>query len=141
MAKKRNEKSLNFDNGNLIRHAHHPIFRQKLTLGQKASDAVARFGGSWRFIGLFGFYILVWMILNTWLLFREPFDPFPFILLNLTLSTLAALQAPIILMAQNRQAERDRIEARYDHAVNRKAEREIQRLQKDIDAIKRMIRK
>ena len=141
MAKKRNGQSLNFDNGNFIRHAHHPIFRQQLTLGQKAADAVARFGGSWRFIGLFGFYILVWMILNTWLLFREPFDPFPFILLNLTLSTLAALQAPIILMAQNRQAERDRIEARYDHAVNRKAEREIQRLQKDIDGIKRMIRK
>ncbi|MDP3640637.1 MAG: DUF1003 domain-containing protein [Nanoarchaeota archaeon] len=141
MAKKRNGTVLSFDNGNLIRHAHHPIFRQQLTLGQKAADAVAKFGGSWKFISLFGFYILVWMSLNTWLLSREHFDPFPFILLNLTLSTLAALQAPIILMAQNRQAERDRIEARYDHAVNRKAEREIQRLQKDIDAIKKIIGK
>lgn len=138
MAKKRND--LSFNTGHPTRHAHHPIFRQKLTLGQKAADAIASFGGSWRFLGLFALFILTWISLNAWLLTREPFDPFPFILLNLTLSTLAAVQAPVILMTQNRQEERDRIEARYDHAVNRKAEREIQRVQKDLDSLKRLVK-
>jgi uncharacterized membrane protein len=81
------------------------------------------------------------MSLNTWFLLRKPFDPFPFILLNLVLSCLAAIQAPIILMAQNRQAERDRIHAHYDYMVNRKAEREIQNMQKDLDEIKSSLTK
>lgn len=103
------------------------------------ADIIATFGGSWTFIGLFAAVIIVWITLNAVILLENPFDPFPFILLNLTLSMLAALQAPVILMAQNRQAERDRIDAKYDHAVNRKAEREIEVVQQELDAIKRKI--
>ncbi len=123
-------------------HPSHPIFHAKLTIGQRASDFLTTFGGSWRFLILLGVYMVVWVGLNTYLLFfLEPFDPFPFILLNLTLSCLAAVQAPIILMSQNRQAERDRINAKYDYVVNRKAEREIENLQKDMEELKGMIRK
>lgn len=118
------------------KHKNHPIFRQKLTLGQKAADIVASFGGSWTFIGIFFFFLFIWMIINAWILVTRPFDPYPFILLNLVLSCLAAVQAPIILMSQNRQQERDRIDAKYDHAINRKAERENQHMMKDLDKIK-----
>ena len=117
-------------------HNRHPVLRQKWTLGQRAADSIAKFGGSWTFIFFFFFILILWMSLNTWLLLRKPFDSFPFILLNLVLSCLAAIQAPIILMAQNRQAERDRIHVYYDYIVNRKAEREIQNMQKDLDEIK-----
>ena len=119
----------------VLHHKHHPALREKLTLGQKASDAISKFGGSWTFISFFGVFLIIWMILNSWLLTRTPFDPFPFILLNLVLSCLASIQAPIILMAQNRQAQRDRIDAKYDHTVNRKAEREIQTIMKEIEKI------
>jgi len=118
----------------------HPIFHQKLTLGQRAADMIAEFGGSWTFITIFFTFLFGWMIINTWLLFRNPFDPYPFILLNLVLSCLAAIQAPIILMSQNRQAERDRIDANYDHQVNRKAEREIQLVQKELRNIRETMR-
>lgn len=121
------------------KHPIHPVLRQKLTVGQRMADIIATFGGSWTFIGLFVAVIIVWITLNAVILLENPFDPFPFILLNLTLSMLAALQAPVILMAQNRQAERDRIDAKYDHAVNRKAEREIEVVQQELDAIKRKI--
>ena len=114
---------------------HHPVLREKLTLGQKASDGISKFGGSWTFIGAFGLFLLIWMAINAWLLSKPTFDPYPFILLNLVLSCLASIQAPIILMAQNRQAQRDRIDAKYDHMVNRKAEREIQHIMKEIDKI------
>ena len=125
---------------NHLSKEHHPMFRQQLTLGQKASDMIARFGGSWVFIIIFFTFLFVWMAVNSWILLKQPFDPYPFILLNLVLSCLAAIQAPIILMAQNRQAERDRIDARYDHAINRKAERENQQLQKDMDKLIRMFK-
>ena len=125
---------------NHLNKEHHPIFRQHLTLGQKASDIIARFGGSWIFIIIFFAFLLVWMAVNSWILLKQPFDPYPFILLNLVLSCLAAIQAPIILMAQNRQAERDRIDARYDHAINRKAERENQQLQRDMNKLIRMFK-
>jgi uncharacterized membrane protein len=121
-------------------HPHHPIFRQRLTFGQRAADAISKFGGSWTFIILFLMFLLTWIGLNSWLLVHRPFDPYPYILLNLTLSCIAAIQAPIILMSQNRQAERDRIDGKYDHQVNRKAEREIQNIQNDLESIKRMIR-
>ncbi len=84
---------------------------------------------------------MIWIAINGFYLLKKPFDPYPFILLNLVLSNLAALQAPIILMSQNRQVERDRIDARYDHAVNRKAEREIQIVQKDLNRIIKMLDK
>lgn len=118
----------------------HPVFKQRLTLEQRAADAIARFGGSWTFISLFFIFLLIWMFINGWLLIKKPFDPYPFILLNLALSCLAAIQAPVILMSQNRQAQRDRIDAKYDYKVNRKAEREIQNMQKDLDEIKILIK-
>jgi uncharacterized membrane protein len=107
--------------------------------GQAAADAVARFGGSWTFIGLFGVVLVSWVVLNSWLLVRAgatPFDPFPYILLNLFLSMLASIQAPVILMSQNRQAEKDRDNARNDYEVNLKAELEIMALHEKVDAIK-----
>lgn len=119
----------------------HPIFAQKRTIGQRAADALAQFAGSWIFISLFGIFLIAWMIINVVFLAAEPFDPYPFILLNLALSCLAAIQAPIILMAQNRQAEREQHFARYDHSVNLKAEKEIQTIQKDLDSIKRMLKR
>lgn len=115
----------------------HPIFRQKLTLGQRAADVITKFGGSWTFILIFFSFLLVWVGLNFWILIARPFDPYPFILLNLILSCLAAVQAPIILMSQNRQAERDRLDAKYDYAVNRKAERENRLLLQEIEEIKK----
>ncbi|MBT4539062.1 DUF1003 domain-containing protein [Candidatus Woesearchaeota archaeon] len=122
------------------KHKNHPVFRQRLTAGQKAADTVARLGGSWGFLGVFAIILIIWIVANAVLLSAKPFDPYPFILLNLCLSVVAAMQAPIILMTQNRQAERDRIDAHYDHAVNRKAEREIQQILKDIEVIKRTLR-
>jgi uncharacterized membrane protein len=125
---------------NHLAKEHHPMFHQKLTLGQKAADVIAKFGGSWTFIIIFFSFLLVWMAINSYFLIKKPFDPYPYILLNLTLSCLAAIQAPLILMTQNRQAERDRIDAHYDHAINRKAERENQQLQKDMDKLTRRLR-
>ncbi len=86
----------------------HQDLDTQMTLGEHVADRVAQFGGSWGFIGLFGGILLAWMAVNTWVLARHPFDPYPFILLNLVLSTLAALQAPVIMMSQNRQAHKDR---------------------------------
>lgn len=139
MSKKR--RGLTKEVERFLHHKHHPILREKRTYGQRAADVIARFGGSWTFIFFFLLFILVWVGINGWLLSRDPFDPYPFILLNLALSCLAAIQAPLILMSQNRQAERDRIDAKYDHAVNRKAKREIEDMQKDLDEIKAMIQK
>ena len=132
MAEKSRKNSNIYHNGK----KSHPVFRQRLTIGQKAADRIAHLAGSWAFIFSFIFFMAVWIVMNVWLLRYQSFDPYPFILLNLFLSTLAALQGPVILMAQNRQAERDRVYARYDYIVNRKAEREIQRLQKDVTIIK-----
>ena len=109
----------------------HPVLKQKLTFSQKASDIVTGFIGSWRFIIVLMVFIAVWMLINALVLIYE-WDPYPFILLNFILSCLAAMQAPIILMSQNRQAQRDRIQAKYDYQVNRRAEREIQKLTKQI---------
>ncbi len=116
----------------------HPVFRQKWTFGQRIADKIADFGGSWTFIIFFFIILFTWVLLNTVLLYTK-YDPYPFILLNLVLSCLAAIQAPVILMAQNRQAERDRIHAHYDYQVNRKAEREIQNMQKDLDELKDLL--
>jgi uncharacterized membrane protein len=111
---------------------------EKITLGQQAADAVATFGGSWTFILIFGATILLWVFLNSFVLVRygETFDPYPYILLNLFLSMLAAIQAPIILMSQNRQAEKDRINAEHDYEVNLKAELEIMLLHEKVDVLR-----
>ena len=104
------------------------------TLGQRLADRVATFGGSWTFIGLFGVILLSWMVLNSEM--EQPFDPFPYILLNLVLSCLAALQAPVIMMSQNRQAARDRLEARNDYEVNLRAEVEIVAVHTKLDLLR-----
>ncbi len=108
------------------------------SFGQRAADRVAAFGGSWTFVGLFAGSVLAWMALNTWLVLRkgEAFDPYPYILLNLFLSMLAAIQAPVILMSQNRQAEKDRLSAEHDYEVNLKAELEIMLLHEKVDGLR-----
>jgi uncharacterized membrane protein len=110
----------------------------KTTAAQRAADAVARFGGSWVFVGLFALAILGWITVNVVLLAinGHSFDPFPFTLLNLFLSMVAAIQAPIILMSQNRQAGKDRLAAEHDYEVNLKAELEIMLLHDKLDALR-----
>lgn len=104
-----------------------------LTLGQKLADHVATFGGSWTFILSFGGFLCVWIIINVLFLASRAFDPYPFILLNLILSCLAAIQAPIIMMSQNRQEEKDRERAKKDYMINLKSELEIRILHEKID--------
>ncbi len=105
----------------------------KLSFGQRIADKVASFGGSWTFIISFGFFILIWISLNVFWLLNKGFDPYPFILLNLLLSCLAALQAPVIMMSQNRQEEKDRERAKKDYMINLKSELEIRTLHEKID--------
>lgn len=108
------------------------------TPGQRAADAVARFGGSWTFIMLFAVTLVAWVVLNSLILARygRGFDPYPYILLNLFLSMLASIQAPIILMSQNRQAQKDRLVAAHDYEVNLKAELEIMLLHEKVDLLR-----
>ncbi len=110
-------------------------FESKLTLGERIADNVAKFGGSWRFIISFGVFLVMWMIINSIVLLRRPFDPYPFILLNLILSCLAAIQAPIIMMSQNRQEAKDRLRSEHDYRVNLKAELEIRHLHAKMDQL------
>ncbi|MFY7970969.1 MAG: DUF1003 domain-containing protein [Flavobacteriales bacterium] len=105
----------------------------QLTLGDRLADRIATFGGSWTFIIAFFSFILVWMTINIWILATKPFDPYPFILLNLILSCLAAIQAPIIMMSQNRQETKDRQRAEHDYRINLKAELEIKLLSEKMD--------
>ena len=113
-------------------------FDAKTTLGQRAADAVATFGGSWTFIALFAAILVVWVGLNSFILvnYGKTFDPYPYILLNLFLSMLASIQAPIILMSQNRQAEKDRLNVEHDYEVNLKAELEIMLLHEKVDLLR-----
>ncbi|HEX5170210.1 MAG TPA: DUF1003 domain-containing protein [Cyclobacteriaceae bacterium] len=106
---------------------------EKLTVGDRVADRIAEFGGSWKFIIIFFAFILVWMGINIWWLSNRAFDPYPFILLNLILSCLAAIQAPVIMMSQNRQEAKDRMRSEHDYKINLKAELEIQLLHKKID--------
>ncbi len=106
---------------------------QTLTVGQKIADKVASFGGSWTFIISFGIFIVIWISLNIIWFANRSFDPYPFILLNLILSCLAALQAPVIMMSQNRQEEKDRERAKKDYMINLKSELEIRMLHEKID--------
>ena len=117
------------------------IDKRKLTFGQRTSDWMTKWAGSWIFIILFFIFLGIWMLINTaWIIFGETWDKYPFILLNLILSCLAAIQAPIILMSQNRANQRDRMRAEYDYTVNRKAEKEIQELKKQLDRIERKLK-
>ena len=107
--------------------------KQIMTIGQKIADNVASFGGSWTFIISFGLFLLIWILLNILWLTTKPFDPYPFILLNLILSSLAAIQAPVIMMSQNRQEEKDRDRAKKDYMINLKSELEIRALHEKMD--------
>jgi uncharacterized membrane protein len=111
---------------------------ERLTLGQRMADQVASFGGSWVFISIFMGVMVIWILLNSFILIklRNSFDPYPYILLNLVLSMLAAIQAPIILMSQNRQAFKDRLSAEHDYEVNLKAELEIIGLHEKVDSLR-----
>jgi uncharacterized membrane protein len=108
---------------------------ERLTVGQRLADRVASFGGSWPFIMLFGGLMLVWIVVNSVILQQRAFDEYPYILLNLVLSMLAAVQAPIIMMSQNRQAAKDRIQADLDYRINLKAELEVAQLHNKVDRI------
>ncbi len=108
-------------------------FEKELKFGDRLSDRIAEFAGSWIFIASFMVILVVWIVMNSLLLIRRPFDPYPFILLNLILSCLAAIQAPVILMSQNRQETKDRMRAEHDYLVNLKAELEIRYLHEKID--------
>ena len=110
------------------------VFEEQLTVGQRLADKIAAFGGSWNFITLFMTILFGWMVVNSFL--ERPFDPFPFILLNLVLSSLAALQAPVIMMSQNRADAKDRIRSELDYQVNVKAETEIAQLHHKIDEMR-----
>ena len=125
-----------------LNKVNHPNILPR-TVGQKAADKLTQVAGSWGFILFFAGFLILWMIVNTsWLIFGKAWDPKPYILLNLVLSCLAAFQAPIILMSQNRQSQKDRQRSEYDYAVNRRAEREIKEIKKQLNRIeKRMTRR
>jgi uncharacterized membrane protein len=116
----------------------HQEFEESLTLGQRLADRIAVFGGSWTFILIFLSLLFGWIVLNTIVLARvgKPFDAYPYIFLNLILSMLAALQAPVIMMSQNRYAAKDRIAAQHDYEVNLKSELEILALHQKMDALR-----
>jgi uncharacterized membrane protein len=137
---------LETEEAKVLHHIHHvqrtsrdvgDIVDEQSTFGERLSDKVAAVGGSWKFIMVFAAVLLGWMLLNSQILGKlgTPFDPYPFIFLNLMLSTVAAIQAPIIMMSQNRQSAKDRIAAAHDYEVNLRAELEILRLHAKIDAL------
>lgn len=137
---------LESEEAKVLQHIHHvqrtsrdasDLADEKSTFGERLSDNVARVGGSWAFIIVFALVLFGWMILNTEILGRigKAFDPYPYIFLNLMLSTVAAIQAPIIMMSQNRQSTKDRIAASHDYEVNLRAELEIMRLHAKIDSL------
>lgn len=120
----------------------HPNFKNYRTFGQRAADLLTKWAGSWTFIISIGVFLFIWISINTlWLLFRKTWDPYPFILLNFILSTLAAVQAPIILMSQNRQGQKDHLQTQYDYAVNKKAEKEIQEIKRQLNRIEKSIQR
>lgn len=108
-------------------------FDTQLKFGERLSDKMADFGGSWRFIIIFASILLIWIGINSYVLLTKPFDPYPYILLNLILSCLAAIQAPIIMMSQNRQEDRDRKRAEEDYKINLKSELELRQLHQKVD--------
>ncbi|MGC9309434.1 MAG: DUF1003 domain-containing protein [Candidatus Nanoarchaeia archaeon] len=115
------------------------IIKGERTLGQKAADALARYAGSWGFIICFVIFLIAWMLTNVYA-WINTWDPYPFILLNLVLSCLAAIQAPIILMSQNRQAEKDRRKAEYDYQVDKKTQKQVYEIRQQLFKIQKMLR-
>lgn len=125
--------SQRFKKDETLKPINHKIEETQLSFGDRLSDSIAEFGGSWSFIISFFVVLFGWMALNAAILHYKGFDPYPFILLNLALSCLAAIQAPIILMSQNREADKDRLRSEYDFKVNLKAETEVRLLHEKID--------
>lgn len=127
-----------------LKGAKHPVAKHPFTWGQRAADKLSEIVGSWAFILTLILTILFWISFNGYILIEviegEPFDPFPFILLNLILSTLAGIQAPIILMANNRQAHKDSLRAEYDYNVDRKAEKEIETIKTQLNRIEKRLK-
>lgn len=111
-------------------------FEDRLSFGERLADKVAEIGGSWTFITIFGLLLAAWVAVNSLILLSGAFDPFPYIFLNLILSMLAAIQAPIIMMSQNRQSSKDRLSAAHDYEVNLKAEIEIMGLHEKLDQLR-----
>jgi uncharacterized membrane protein len=133
------------ENKHFLDSKQHVLFGKKhrLSLGQRTADSITKFGGSWTFIIFFFVVVIAWITANTYFLTKygiQAFDKYPFILLNLALSLLAAIQAPVILMSQNRSSERDRARAEYDYSVNRRAEKEIRNIQKDLEMVKKALK-
>ncbi len=118
-----------------------PLTAHKRSFGEEASDRLTKRMGSWTFIFIFTLFIILWIALNGFLLYENAWDKRPFIMLNLILSCLAALQAPIILMSQNRQSQKDRIRTEYDYTINRKSEREIEEIKKQLNRIETKLQK
>jgi len=110
-------------------------FEKEWSFGERLADSIARFGGSWNFLILFSLFLVLWIGMNSLALFWRPVDPYPYILLNLLLSCLAAIQAPIIMMSQNRQEAKDRLRSQHDYQVNLKAELEIRHLHEKMDHV------
>jgi uncharacterized membrane protein len=131
--------AIRFIAGQLRRVSHtrnlNEVFDERLSFGERLADRVAAIGGSWAFIVGFGLFLVGWAVINTVILTKLAFDPFPYIFLNLMLSMLAALQAPVIMMSQNRQAAKDRLEARLDYETNLRTEAEIACLHEKIDLL------
>ena len=119
-----------------LSHDINTEFDDERTIGQRIADKVAAFGGSWTFIIIFCAILVSWILLNSFFLLNRAFDPYPYILLNLFLSMTAALQAPIIMMSQNRQSARDRLDAAHDYEINLKAELEIRSLHEKLDILR-----
>ena len=125
------------DKKNILLRITHPNILPR-SFGERAADRLTKIAGSWTFILSFAIFLVLWMIMNTsWLIFGRAWDIKPFILLNLILSCIAAFQAPIILMSQNRAGQKDRQRAEYDYAVNRKAARQIESVQKQLNRIEK----
>ncbi len=124
---------------NIIKKDSHLLRKRKLTFGQKASDRLTRFCGSWTFIIFLFIFIGIWMSINLYGIFAK-WDPYPFILLNFVLSCLAAIEAPIILMSQNREEEKSKLKIERDYLIDKKSEREIEDIQKDLDEIKKLLK-
>jgi uncharacterized membrane protein len=139
MAKKEQLKNNNKKAQTLADMVSHPFTTSPRTLAQKAADILTSWMGSWAFILFFVVFLVVWIFLNVYAWINH-WDPYPFILLNLFLSCLAAIQAPIILMSQNRQSQKDRLRADYDYAVNRKSGREISEIRTQLDRIERKLK-
>jgi uncharacterized membrane protein len=115
------------------------VFAERQTFGERLADRVASVGGSWTFIMSFGLFLAAWAVVNTVILVERAFDPFPYIFLNLMLSMLAALQAPIIMMSQNRQAAKDRLEANLDYETNIRSETQIMSLHEKVDRLQEQL--